>query len=1322
MIGGDAEAGFLTVREAARRLNVHENTIRNWVDRGVLRSARAPGTRAHRFEADEVERVKAARRREPKTAQASRRIEGPELADATRLGLWADTQDARHVFPRLLRRLLAASGVEDLSGRAGEGTSLRGWDLQATATQPTPWLPAGQLRLELGVGASPRTKAEKDYIARTRDPVDVDPREACFIFVTPRRWAGGAKWAAEKETEGVWRRVRVLDGDDLEAWLEVEPAVRVWISEQMGLQPRGVMTAEQWWARFRGSTRPALPPALFLAGREGERDRLRAALAGPPTVTGVRAGWREDAAAFVCASLDVASYEVPARPVLVVTSSGAWNRLVEEGSPLTLMSLAAGDVDLAEATDRGHHVIVPFGSDEAQSGDPIKLPPPDRVVAREAFSDAVQFDVADRLAGLARRSMRALVRKISVNPKFERPTWGRPPLSALFAPLMLIGAWENSDADHTVVSDIVDQSWPQIERALRTESATDDPPFVLSGNRWHLVSPEEAFEVLADALTTADIERWSNAVVDVLLEEDPADDLVPEERPMASLSGHVRRHSGALRQGLAQSLALLASYEGRFLPDGRPCKDAAADLVRAILGRASADASGRVWRSLSAELPLIAEAAPIIFLDSVIDGCTGPEPTLRTMFRDKDDSGIFGSSSPHTGLLWALETVCWSSEHLVAGCRALAHLAAIDPGGRLMNRPPRSLNEILVPWIRHTSAPLDRRLEAIDTVIRTDRDTGWKVVMGLWPSGHATVSIPSRPRFHDWTPDERDVPMADGIAIVEHLVDVALEVAGTDVERWATLAARLGALPRELRGQIIARLDDAADQLTKDPQDQLRLWEALTKEVERHRAFPSATWSMDDEPLVKLAAIADRIEPQQEVERYARLFDWRPDIGGKRYEDHDAYEAELQRMHAEAVRDIVETASLDGVARVAARSRVPRRLGWVLADVFGEELRADLLSWLQAEDARREVAIAWVARRATTEGLNWVKTLLEELPPKPVGARLLVALQGVPTTQLWELLDTLDDELSAGYWSHLQPYSIPPDDVEEGARRMLARNRPWAAVEVIAANLHRDDASPTPPDLVLECLKVAAATEPPDGATASVGYELGLLLDYLESKSADRVELAGLEWAFFRALEDQREPRVLYQALGEEPDLFVELVSLVYRGKNEPNRSLDSNESARASHAWHVLHEWRTVPGLREDGTIDSHHLTQWVDRARLLLSERDRADIGDEQIGQLLSGSPVGGDGAWPAEPIRDLIERVGSLDIENGLHVGKINSRGITSRGVYDGGDLERGLAADFRKWAETSSRWPRTSRMLRELAESYERDALREDMRARQDADIG
>lgn len=52
-----ATATLLNVRETARRLGVHENTVRNWQRRGVLRAVRLPGSGYRRFLLTDVERL-----------------------------------------------------------------------------------------------------------------------------------------------------------------------------------------------------------------------------------------------------------------------------------------------------------------------------------------------------------------------------------------------------------------------------------------------------------------------------------------------------------------------------------------------------------------------------------------------------------------------------------------------------------------------------------------------------------------------------------------------------------------------------------------------------------------------------------------------------------------------------------------------------------------------------------------------------------------------------------------------------------------------------------------------------------------------------------------------------------------------------------------------------------------------------------------------------------------------------------------------------------------------------------------------------------------
>lgn len=47
------------MREAARRLKVHENTVRNWSDEGLLHPVKMPKSGYRRFREEEIDQVAA---------------------------------------------------------------------------------------------------------------------------------------------------------------------------------------------------------------------------------------------------------------------------------------------------------------------------------------------------------------------------------------------------------------------------------------------------------------------------------------------------------------------------------------------------------------------------------------------------------------------------------------------------------------------------------------------------------------------------------------------------------------------------------------------------------------------------------------------------------------------------------------------------------------------------------------------------------------------------------------------------------------------------------------------------------------------------------------------------------------------------------------------------------------------------------------------------------------------------------------------------------------------------------------------------------------
>lgn len=1329
---GDPDA-LLNVRETAQRLDVHENTVRNWARQGLLPEARVPGSRFHRFRAADVERLASQRGAPTPSLQSERQAVNPELVSASQLNQWPTTRarDAQANFPELIRRLLVETpGISNISIRSGDGVALEGWDGVAES-EGTAFLPAGHLAFEFGVDKGPKGKATHDYNNRLAET----PSEKKFIFVTPHRWAGGPAWADERRVEGRFADVKVLHADDLEGWLKAAPGAHHWISEHLGLRPRQAVTIDMWWSRFSASTDPVLPANLFVAGRSSQANQLKERLGTTPQLTVIKSEWTSDCLAFIYATMNAPPDERDwdPRPAIVVSAVDVWDRIVEQPGEAVLIPRFDGP-DVGAALDKGHHVIsVIDRTTVSRRAIDITLPRLDRRAAAEAFQ-ATDIDAgnADRLAALGRRSLPALVRRLSRNPLFSRPAWASEPDAAILGPLALVGSWTTSREDTTHVENLTGQAWDVIEQTARRVSASSDPVLRKVGDNWAFTSPEEAFLLLRDTLTSQATERWSQHMLAVLLEPDPLQELKSAERLAAQMRGVDRPHSAALRRGLAQGLALLGAMGAdTTLDGGSTLSETAALSVRSLMNAANGDSSGRVWHRLADVLPLLAEAAPDTFLTAVEEDLAGADPVLLKLFQEEKDSSLsLGPSSPHPSLLWALETVCWSEQYLIDGVRALARLAKVEPGGKSGNRPISSLSTILCGWVRNTSASLDTRLQAVDAVYRVSEAIGWKLIFELWPSNHGWVMPPAAPRIRDdWRPAVPSVSMPEWVTFTQALVDRALEHACVSPERLLELVDGLGTVSTADRDRIIAFLEEQATSRLSD-EGSLQLWEKLQSLVAHHQRYATADWALPPEILARLDRLTAEIEPLEDPQRFAYLFDWHPDLPGVDQADYESYSTRLNELRADAIRAVLDASdALSHLARLAERAASPGQFGLALAEHDQIDF-PEIIPWLDAANpALREAAAALVRRRMTIRGAGWLSEVLQT-PGLENGARQTVIRNAPAGGDYWRALHgspNRDDERT--YWANASVEIVPLEDTVTAVEQLISNGRAWTAVTVASYALdqeRRHDPSERTTSLsqatVIGLLDQAISQTPVDGeVTQMTGYYVGKLLDYLTAINAPIDDISRFEFTLYRLLEHTREPLVLNRVLARQPEIFVELVKRAYRGRNQTRRERSNADENMATQAWWVLHGWKGYPGREEDGSINAAVMTEWVRAARFELSEADRADIGDELIGQTFAHSLVGTDGAWPAEAVRDLIETVGSRDFESGVVLGRFNSRGVTSRAVYAGGQKERDLAEQYRDWSNmVRTSWPRTSRILRDLAESYERDARREDVRAELDAD--
>jgi hypothetical protein len=1255
------------------------------------------------------------------------------LVDARDLERSANSRRAQEQLPAVIRRLIHATTTTatHIGFPAGDAVQQGGYDGVVVVSETHHAIPDGMSVWELGVSANPKGKATEDYEKRKlKQPVSdagpVDPATTAFVFVTPRRWNAKAEWAEERRAEGFWRDVRVLDADDLEAWLEQAPATHVWLSTQLGRRPVGADDLEAVWQDWAESTTPALSPALMFAGREESRNTITAWFtdaAAEPTL-GVESESPEETIALVAAALQLLPEDervgVLSRTVVVRDVDALLQVAAADESLRIVTTFSPGDV-AHRATRRGHRVLIPRSPGEGVTGT-VQIPRLHRDAAeRELKAMGLPDDRARELAGLARRSLIALRRQLATSAAVSRPAWAAPDVGPTVLPIFFLGAVnEGVPGDAEALALLSGESAEAAFARLTRLAAETDPAVRRVGSVWYLVSKADAWEALRRYLTRGVLERFVTAAVGVLGSPDPSYELPPDQRWAASIYNKERSHSGLLVRSVADTLALLGARGGtHILAPGVTAADYATRAVRQLFEHAGRD--WQRWASLAPVFPSLAEAAPDALLAATEAGLAGEEPSPVVGLFGHDVDNFF-SSSPHTHLLWALERLAWSPDYLGRAALVLAELARRDPGGRLANRPPGSLRSIFLPWMPATAASMETRLAVIDTLRLREPDAAWRLMVSILPQWHDSNMRAGRPDWREWAPQGKI--RVSHRAIAEHAAEMAkrlLQDAGTSGERWETLVEALENVPIDSREAILARLTALAEEPLA-PEMRATIWDALRALVSKHRSFPNADWALAPERVDVLASVLARFEPDDPVARYRYLFSHRPALPDGREQDFKEHDRIVRARRVDAARALYGVLGPARVVDVSAELERSDALGEALAECGTVGSTDEPMLLLQAlghpDIQARVLGRAYLGRIEMSRGANTIVTLVRNHAgdwPVAVRAEALLALR--PGRDTWREVDALGEEGRIHYWQNGPGFWIEDADVPQAMRELVRHGRAHAAIDLAAMHIKQLPAA-TSDDVAHALLEAAHVTCDVTGFR-SQSYEISELLAFLERQVADgRIAedvVVRLELLYLPLLRDDHSPKLLHKAMGRDTSLFIEAACLAFRGEGEPEQELDDTARGKALIAHELLSSWRTPPGL-EDGVIDGAHMREWVNEARRRLAEVNRTAIGDQLIGQLLSGAPPGADGAWPAESIRDVIEELRSDDLEAGLHMGRFNQRGVVSRDPLSGGDMERDIKARYEADAAAiAARWPRTAAFLREFAATYERDATREDVSA-------
>ncbi len=1262
------------------------------------------------------------------------------ITQLSELEAWGKTVDAREKLGELMSKLVRASLVPALLREVrflyGVATQLPSWDGKVDTAAANEFLPEGRSVWELGAGNESLGKIRRDFAKRLGSdmPDGWTREETTYVAVTLAKLQNPEILAAKLKAASTWKNVKIIDAVSIQRWLDLAYSVDVWLYEECtGRSAEGYQTLSRAWSEWSSLTRPPITFNLVATAREMDAERICEVVTSGGELQ-IDADSPDEAVAFVHVALQRLPHDqrdsVVAR-ALVISTELAAQRMPMTAAPQILVLKGAAISYAARLGSAGHQVIQVHGKNARSRRSGLALSrQPQREFGQALLRmglDEQKASVESRACGSSPSVWRIWNLIHIADPTAILPKWADAAHADVVIPAIILGGWsERNPNDTEVVAALSGMSYARFRDRLMRANSIGEPLLEIAGDALVVAAPAVAFALVAKDVGQAVIQQLSIQIKNVFGQIDPQIDLDPDQRMYAGLDGKVLPHSSWLRDGMAGTLLRIAvigeALEASGALGGGVPRQYFVDSCIRTLPRLTDD--HRLLASLRDQLPVLAEAAPEPFLNALETLLQGNPSALKNIFAE---GGDLGGHSALPGLLWALETLAWESKLLGRVACVLSDLNDIDPGGRLSNRPVNSLTEIFSAWNPGTTATVQERVDAVRSILDRSPTTGWMLLTKLLPNAQR---ISSGTHISEWRVSARPSTSRKDIgSLFGQYVDLAVEYSNGSPSRVAQLIRGYPGFSPKHR----AAVEDAIERTMKQfPRGVLQdVWHALRHLIARHRELPDAAWALDGEVLNRLQDLCNVLSPDDPLQKHGWLFDdYTPDLPQQR-DDYQAYNKEVERRRAVALRDIWSGQDrLDKLLRLVRQSGYPD----LIAHPFGEiETDLNILIEVFVETAKVPGSLRIFASALAREAHNafgqlWADAIHKVISgTKEKSARLdilVTSLLGHPDSVAhFEFVSAFGPELDRVFWERHNGF-VSSDDkavMRWAIRRFVDVGRAGDAVLAIGgANIGLSQGETL--HVLDSCWEqINSGTLSPN--TSSLGYWIEKTLDALRADpNADSQSIARAEYKWLPILVRHSDDKtlLLHEKLASDAPLFIDIICDLYKPENserDATETSDENAKGRARAAWELLRSWKTPPGVTSDGNIDFTTLAAWVDNARSLAAIEDRRSVTDQHIGYILYHTPPDPeDQAWPHRAIRKLIENLANKNIESGIQVEQTNSRGFTTRGMFDGGAQERVLSQQWRKWSgDVGSRWPRTQALLERIATEWEAEAKREDISA-------
>ena len=500
----------------------------------------------------------------------------------------------------------------------------------------------------------------------------------------------------------------------------------------------------------------------------------------------------------------------------------------------------------------------------------------------------------------------------------------------------------------------------------------------------------------------------------------------------------------------------------------------------------------------------------------------------------------------------------------------------------------------------------------------------------------------------------------------------------------------------------------------------MAIWDALRNRISPHRQYPNAKWALEEEQVRELEIACSHFKPTNIFDKFKWLFVGYPRILEKVSEDDEEHDRKVEKHRIEAIREMIGTEGFDSVLTFVERVEEPTTVALALGKGIHEgvdEIRLLVDTLGSADPQRQNFGLRFICGRLDSKGQEWLDGILKKPDWKQWSPQIRAhVLSFLPfTMESWDLVSQEGAETERLFWSRISILSrgkVSADLRCAFLNKLIQVGRLSSAARYVSFCLHHQP-EPIDNEFAMRILSGIALGEDKEGKLKidQARDSIFRLLKHIEPSDEEEERLlAWLEWTFLPGFPYKQAPKVLYRRLATDPSFFFAM----HRAVGEEQVEQTEEQRTNFDRAYTLLSNWKKHSKDTNSCPIDPSKLASWVKETRRLALECGRSKNADKEIGQILSQFPADDDGSWPPEAVREILEDVANHDIDSGFEIGVHKRHGTTIRGFHEGGKQERDLEAYYLNQAQVhTGKYPRTTRILKKLAEHYRSEGAREDV---------